>query len=374
MQKIAAILGMLVLAATIIIGCDKSGAGDVPADNFDRKALLTNVADNIILPAYTHYGEKVAAMKGAADAFVAAPDQASLATLRAAWRAAYFAWQQVELFNFGPADAALLRNYTNIYPTDVALLHSHISSGNYNLQEVGNNKVQGFPALDFLLYGAGNTDADILGKYTSHADAAKWKKYLLDVVNIISSKTAEVVTAWNGSYRNTFVSNDATGAGSPLSLMVNEYIMNFERFLRSGKFAIPAGVMSGVPAPEKVEAFYAKDLDMALAKTALQASRDFYLGKAFAGSSMGPSLYSYLQALGTNNANTDALATNINTQFGVLQAKMDALGSSVYNAIITNRTAVLDLYDEFQQQVRYLKVDMTSALGITITYTDNDGD
>ena len=25
-------------------------------------------------------------------------------------------------------------------------------------------------------------------------------------------------------------------------------------------------------------------------------------------------------------------------------------------------------------QVRYLKVDMTSAMSITITYTDNDGD
>jgi hypothetical protein len=253
-------------------------------------------------------------------------------------------------------------------------LRNHITSGSYDLETLTNNKVQGFPALDYLLNGAGSNDAEILANYTNGADAAKWKKYLTDVVNSMSAKMDKVVSDWKGSYRQQFVSNDGTGAGSPLSLMVNEYIMNFERFLRSGKFAIPAGVMSGTPAPEKVEAFYSKDLGMDLAKAALRASRDFYLGKSFNGSTTGPGLQSYLQALGKNNANVATLATNIENQFGVLDAKMTALGNSVYGAIAGNRPAVLALYDEFQKQVRYLKVDMISAMGITISYTDADGD
>ena len=35
---------------------------------------------------------------------------------------------------------------------------------------------------------------------------------------------------------------------------------------------------------------------------------------------------------------------------------------------------MVDVYTNMQTQVRYLKVDMTSAMSITITYTDNDGD
>lgn len=373
MRKLFGFISALILALAVP-ACNKNDDGDQPQDSFDRKALLTHVADQIIIPAYTYFQGALTEMKTAAEAFTAAPDATRLAAFRQKWRAAYLAWQQVELFSFGPADNALLRNFFNIYPTDVTLLRSHISAGTYNLEEFANNKVQGFPALDYLLNGVGANEAEILANYTTGAEAARWKKYVTDVVNIMNSKLAGVVAAWKGAYRQQFIDSDGTGAGSSLSLMVNEYIMSFERFQRSGKFAIPAGVMSGTAAPEKVEAFYSKDLGIELAKTALRASRDFYLGKSFNGSSTGPGLQTYLKALGQNNANVATLATQIESQFGVVEAKMNALGASVYDAILNNRTAVLALYDEFQKQVRYLKVDMTSALGITISYTDNDGD
>ena len=376
MKSVATKILLALFLVTIIgvVACNKEG-GDAPAtDNFDRKALLTNVADNIIIPAFTNYQTNLAALKTAADAYVAAPDVAKLTTLRQQWKAAYLAWQKVSLFNFGPADNVLLRNYTNIYPTDVALLRSYISSGNYNLEEIATNKVQGFPALDYLLNGAGASDTEIVANYTSGADAAKWKKYLTDVIGSMSTKLNTVVDAWKGAYRQQFIANDGTGAGSSLSLMTNEYIMYFERFYRSGKFGIPAGVMSGTPAPEKVEAFYSKNIGVELAQTALKASKDFYLGKTFNGGASGPSLYTYLQALGKNNANVATLATTIEAQFGTIETKLNSLGASVYNAIVTNRSNVLALYDELQKEVRYLKVDMTSAIGITISYTDNDGD
>lgn len=366
-------IAFAVFIAAAIVACNKDG-GDEPANNFDRKALLTNTADNIIIPAYTNFQAVFVEMKTANEAFTASPDAAKLTTLRQEWRAAYISWQQVELFNFGPAETLSLRNYFNIYPADVSLIKSHISSGSYNLEELANNKVQGFAALDYLLNGSGANDNEILSNYTANADAAKWKKYLSDVMNSMGTKINKVVSDWKGSYREQFINNDGTGAGSSLSLMVNEYVMYFERFLRSGKFSIPAGVMSGTPAPEKVEAFYSKDLGIELARTALNASRDFYLGKSFNGGAAGPGLYTYLQALGTNNANAATLATNIQNQFGVIENKMNGLGNSVYDAVVNNRNSVLALYDEFQKQVRYLKVDMTSATGITISYTDNDGD
>lgn len=355
------------------IACNK-GDNEQQPDGFDRKALLVNTADNIIIPAYTNFQAVYNEMKAAAIAFTNAPDAAKLTSLRQKWRAAYLGWQQVELFNFGPAETVLLRNYFNIYPTDVNLLRTYISSGSYNLEQLTNNKVQGFPALDYLLNGSGANDVDVVANYSTGADANKWKKYLSDVVASMDTKLGKVVNDWIGSYRQQFINNDGTGAGSSLSLMMNEYIMNFERFLRSGKFAIPAGIMSGTPTPDKVEAFYSKDFGIELARTALKASQDLYLGKAFGGGSTGPSLYSYLQALGKNSPNLATLAANIESQFAAIDAKMIGLGNSIYTAIINNRSSVLSLYDEFQKKVRNLKVDMASAIGITISYTDNDGD
>lgn len=373
MQKI--IFSLLVLSLTVFFACNKDNEGDqTGTDNFDRKAMLTHLADSLIIPAYSNYQSVFNEMKAAADAFVTAPDAAKLSALRDQWKLAYLAWQQVELYNFGPADAALLRNYSNIYPTDTTLLKSFISSGTYDLEALANNKVQGFPALDYLLNGSGNNDTEILENYTTSAEAAQWKKYLGDVVTSMHTKLNKVVSDWKGSYRQQFIDNSGTGAGSSLSLMVNEYIMNFERFLRSGKFGIPAGVMSGVAAPEKVEAFYSKEFGMELALKALDASRDFYLGKSFHAGSKGAGLQTYLQALGKNNQNVATLANNIEAQFGVIRSAMVSLSNSVYDAVENDRTSVLAVYDKMQQQVRYLKVDMTSAIGITISYTDNDGD
>lgn len=374
MQNVSRLIFSLIALSAVVIACNKNKDSDEPSDNFDRKALLTNTADNIIVPSYNHFQDVLTDLETAVATFTSAPGTANLVSLREQWKTAYISWQRVELFNFGPADEVLLRNYVNIYPTDVNLLRSAITSGTYNLEEIASNKIQGFPALDYLINGAGANDDEIVANYTTGADAEKWKNYLTDVITSMSARIDVVAEKWNGSYRQQFIDNDGTGAGSSLSLMVNEYIMNFERFIRSGKFAIPAGVMSGVADPTKVEAFYRRELGVELATTALAASHDLYLGKSFANGTAGPSLFTYLKALGENNTNVATLATNIDNQFTVIHTAAGNLGNSVYDAIVNNRNDVLALYDEFQVQVRNLKVDMASAIGITISYTDNDGD
>jgi predicted lipoprotein len=371
MTKLSASL-MVSFSILAILACNKGGenGGDQGDPKVaDRKALLVNVADNIIIPSFENTRSAIAAMKTAADDFTASPDAAKLHLLRQQWQAAYLAWQKTELFHFGPADNTTLRNYFNIYPTDVTLLKNHISSGTYDLEVIVNNKVQGFPALDYLLNGLGADDNSVLAFYTSSADASKWKKYINDITAIMTTKLASVTNTWKNTYRQQFVDNTGTGAGSSFSALVNEYIMYFERFLRSGKYAIPAGVMSGTAAPEKVEVYYSKTLGTQMALTALQAAEDFFLGKSFSTGANGPGLKTYLQSL-----NADALVTNIESQFTTLKAKATALGNSIHQAIVNNRPAVLALYDEFQKQVRYFKVDMVSVIGISITYTDNDGD
>lgn len=371
MIKLAALFLTAFTCFVVMVACNKSDDKDGQDDPrvADRKALLINVADSIIIPSFENAHTAVLAMKTSAVNFIASPDVAKLQLLRQQWQLAYQAWQKTELFHFGPADNTTLRNYFNIYPTDIALLNNHVSSGSYDLEVLINNKVQGFPALDYLLNGLGNDDNSILAFYTASADAAKWKQYLTDITSIMTSKLESVVTTWKNTYRQQFVNNTGTGAGSSFSALVNEYIMYFERFLRSGKYAIPAGIMSGTAAPEKVEVFYSKTLGTQMALTALQAAEDFFAGKSFKSGATGPGLRSYLLSL-----NASTLVASIESQFGIIKTNANALGNSIHYAILNNRAAVLALYDEFQKQVRYFKVDMVSVIGISITYTDNDGD
>ena len=56
------------------------------------------------------------------------------------------------------------------------------------------------------------------------------------------------------------------------------------------------------------------------------------------------------------------------------KAKIDALKPNFYQEVVDNNVAMKAVYTELQKAIRMLKVDMTSAMSITITYTDNDGD
>ena len=86
-------------------------------------------------------------------------------------------------------------------------------------------------------------------------------------------------------------------------------------------------------------------------------------------------LKSYLDGLDAKDASSGTLlSTIINNQFSTINDKVDQLSPDFYNQIQTNNQAMVDVYTSMQTQVRYLKVDMTSAMSITITYTDNDGD
>jgi predicted lipoprotein len=374
--------GKSILTFILVVVLSSCGGSDEPSpvddDSKDRDAILVHWADNIIKPSYANFNSKLDIMGSKADDFTDSPTNSSLLEFRSAWLSAYTEWQKVEMFEFGPADRYTLRNFFNIYPADVTGIAANINDPAANLDLPASYARQGFPALDYLINGTGSDDAAILAYYTTDADAAKRLAYVDKVVSRMETLLANVVTEWNGAYRDTFVASTGLDIGSSMGAVVNAYVLYYERYIRSGKIGIPAGIigaMVGTPYPEKVEAFYKRDISKSLVKTAHQAVIDFFNGKSINGGAEGPSLKSYLDGLGAKDASSGTLLSIIiNNRFSTINDKVDELSSDFYNQIQTNNQAMVDVYTNMQTEVRYLKVDMTSAMSITITYTDNDGD
>ena len=89
----------------------------------------------------------------------------------------------------------------------------------------------------------------------------------------------------------------------------------------------------------------------------------------------GPSFKTYLDGLeAKDDATSTLLSEIINIQCEIIEGKLDQLSPNLYQQVQINNQLMLDTYTEMQKLVRILKVDMTSAMSITITYTDNDGD
>ena len=100
---------------------------------------------------------------------------------------------------------------------------------------------------------------------------------------------------------------------------------------------------------------------------------DFINGVHFDSPENRLGLDDYMDFVGaTHGSNT--LSTSINNQLEAIINKIDALNDPLSNEILANKPSVEEAYTELQKLVPYLKVDMTSALGVLITYQDNDGD
>ncbi|RYU92700.1 imelysin family protein [Emticicia agri] len=370
---------LLLILTGLLWACGGGGETTDPPtpvdEGKDRKLILTHLADNIIIPAYGNFKAKLTLMVSNGDAFMAKPDMTTLTAFRASWVEAYTEWEKVELFDFGPAERQTLRSFFNIYPASEKGINDNIADPTANLEVPASFAQQGFPALDYLLNGLGTTDTAILAFYTTAPDAAKRIAYVKRLTSRMNTLLDKVITEWT-TYRETYISKTGLDIGSSFSLMVNGFVLHYERFIRSGKFGIPSGAMlNGVISPEKVEAFYKKDISRTLAQTAHQAVIDFFNGKNIKTGADGPSFKTYLTALGAKDSATgQSLAEIINNQFAASKGKMEGLKPNLYEEVKTNNPAMVAVYTEMQKAVRMLKVDMTSAMSITITYTDNDGD
>ena len=376
MKKFFGIISIL----TIIGACsdDSIGEGEPnpspgEGEMFERSSMLVNWADNIIIPAYTEFSLDLATLKASLEAFQSDVNETNLIELRSSWIAAYITWQHVAMFEIGPAESVGYQLNMNIYPTDAEKIEGFIASGNYDLSLSSNRDAKGFPALDYLINGLGDTDAGIVARFNG-ADSASIFTFMNTVLDNMIDLTEVVLGEWNSGYRDTFVANDGASATASTDRLVNDYIFYFEKYLRAGKMGIPLGVFSDSPLPQNVEAYYKSDISNTLFLEGLAAIQNFFNGNHYNSNTNGESLASYLDDLNTVKGGED-LTLLINNQFDA--AREAVSGLSPFRSEIegnTPPTNMLLAYDEVQKVVPLLKVDMVSAMSISIDFVDADGD
>ncbi|MEO0896983.1 MAG: imelysin family protein [Bacteroidota bacterium] len=357
----------------LLVSCDNGPVDPGDTDDFNRETMLVNWADNIIVPSFTAFQADAEALAAATDAFVQSVSQENLDELRQEWKDAYISWQNVSMFALGKAEAIALRTRINTYPLDKEQVDSNIDGGSWNLELPSNYISQGFPALDYLLYGIGDSDAEILDLYQTGEKASNYRDYLQQVSATIYSLIQDVVIDWNQGYRDSFVQNNGNSATASVDLLINDFLFYYEKHLRAGKVGIPAGVFSSGLLPTHVEAPYKQDFSKELLLQSLDAVQNFFNGVKFGGTETGESLDSYLDYLNSIKDGAD-LSQLINEQFDAARAKINELPDNFAQQIETDHIPVLQAYDELQKNVVLMKVDMLQALNVNVDYVDADGD
>ena len=382
-------------ALLIIQSCKKSGCTDPEAlnynidaqkddnsclyEDYDKLSLLTNLADNYIIPSLDAYKSKIVSLNIHVDSFIVNPNISNLTLLRTNWEDALLNWQDIGFLDFGPSENILLRKQTNTFPIDTAELNNSISTTEWNLDYVSSYDSKGLQALDYLLFKPGHTDNELITYYQNNISAKNYLKALAeDLYQNINYVTNEWIT-----YREDFIndfevttSNLSTNSqGSSISNIINALCLHYEFYVRRGKVGLPLGVFNGfsqLELPELVECYYSGKSTQNLVRS-VNSLRKYVTGSSYLNNDNGLGLDDYMDFVNAEQ-NSQQLSTVIDNQFLTILEELNNINGPLSEEIINNKSQITQTYQELQQLVPYMKVDMTSALGVLITYQDNDGD
>ena len=359
---------LFALLVCFFISCDKPSETSNPDTTVDlaelRQEIAIHLTNDLILPAYQDLNHKAVELNQAATTLSADATDENLNDLRLAHQAFWNCWQKTSLFYFGPIVSNGLRAGINTYPTDDEKIESNILTGTYQIGSLGNQDAEGLPALDYLLNNA--------EEITPQVELTEERlNYITTLTTAILNQVQNAEADWNnGSFKDNFTGLDATGTdvGSALGLIVNGIDLHFQRFVRDGKVAIPAGLRSaGVARPTLVEARFGK-YSTSLLLTSLKAYKDYFNGKGRIRND-GPCILEYLRQI-----DQPVLADQIDNHFTILIDKVELLDTSIAQQIENDNEALIDVFLSMQDLIAIFKSDMASVMGISITNQDNDGD
>jgi predicted lipoprotein len=351
------------ISVALFIGCsDDSTTSQTVWEQ--KSQMLTNWADNFIIPNYQNLSNKLSELETSVAAFNATPNTETLEATRVSWLEAYKSWQHVEMFNIGPAEQTYYHLKMNVYPASTENIDALIASGNFsNLDNAPYYSAQGFPAMDYLLFGVAEDDTSLVNRYTSNSN---YTNYLTEIMGRMVSNTNYVKSEWS-SYRAGFIASVENTATSSANKMTNDFIYYYEKGFRANKFGIPVGIFSGGNIfPEKVEAYHNENVSKLLALEAMDAIKSFFNGNG------NPSLKQFLDNFASEEMPN--LSSDINAQLDLGKSSIEGMDSNFVNQLNNDFSGMAVTYDNIQYGTVLLKTNMLSVLQIATDYVDADGD
>jgi len=268
------------------------------ADAFTKTALLEGIAQNVVFPGYEFALIKTKVLQSSVQAYVTALEAGDAATeleaAQEAWKAAALAWQETELYQFGPAadlggvatamGAKGLRKQIYSWPltnpcrVDQESLENVFSAANYTMNELEN--VYGLDAIEYLLFNRETTNACSSGHVVNNTEKeVHWAQlsdsdirerrahHALALTKEVNRQVESLIFAWKPGGENYMGSFTTAGNGSSLfgsvQLALNDVtdaLFYLDTLVKDKKLAKPAGIQDCTAASCEgyVESLYAR--------------------------------------------------------------------------------------------------------------------
>jgi predicted lipoprotein len=340
-------VGALVCLATL--GCSSQHTSP-------RSQVLRGLVENSAVPQARAVNDAQTALTAQLGELERAPGVPALQAAQAAWKRAVLAWEAARALRIGPVveTRALLR--AMYWPVRIEALEK-LHSANQPLDDARIDRlgvdVRGMFALEWLLFGAPHTSLS-----SASPDAARARALASALSrNVQHYAQLTVQQLGDGDALTASLSHDEQQS---LSRLVELIVVTVEA-LTNERLAplLPT-------APKALRALALRGgvsgISGELLLTQLTATAQLYAGERGAG----------LSAL--VKAAAPALDPHLRSVFREAQARLRALGPSLEPAVERDPESVVRAYVALKQLERALKSELSSALGVTLTFQSGDED
>ena len=362
-----------------LVACKKD---EEQKTSIDQAALLENMLQQVILPAYQDYSNSLQAFDKSWSAFKTNQTKAQLGAVQKDFKQAYLNWTHCEPFDFGPAMEQSLYSYTAVFPAKPELIEKHIGAKDLNvLDQETNATARGFSALDYLLYGKKSgedvyqkaTPSEVVG--TFKADKVR-RDYVDGVLQRMKSRIEKVESLWKGDYGKKFLSTLGVAKESSISNLANFFSKTYE-LTKNARIRFPLTDGIGKSHPELLEARFS-GISKDLIVESIKAAQNIYLGRSKSGKD-GLGFHDWLEKIGGTkkvDGKEQGIAEALNAQLKTALEACQAIPQDMEAALSsgTQKDKIQTANLEVSKAVVLIKVDMTSLIGVQIVYADNDGD
>ncbi|MDX1952215.1 MAG: imelysin family protein [Verrucomicrobiota bacterium] len=328
---------------------------------FSKPAMLEDLWSGVLVPSFADFHKQAQELKSATENFKANPTQDTLLAARKAWKSALLKWKLTTVAHFGPALESGLLNRIYYWPSrrnsiDKVLRDTAELTPEY-LANLGVTAVS-MGALEYLLFHATRDDAALLSTFEGEAGARR-RAYVSAVASEIERDSRELLAAVSSEKAKTTFVN---GGQESLTAIVNLIAATVEgqtviRLRQGIQFSA-----SKLTSPDFFEGGNS-GTSVELITAALMGAKAYFTG---APSRLG--LKDNLKQVGS------PIQTSLLAQFDAAIAALEAIQMPLADALKNKKELVEKAHDECKKLEIMLKADLTSALGVALTFTSVDGD
>lgn len=361
------------LALALIFGSASTLRADPTPD--DYRKLNTTLIERHVVPRYRALAAATADLSQRAEIFCKAPDAAGLASFKAAFLKGVDAWQAIQHVRFGPVDLFMRSMRVAFWPDprDTAGRQleqvlakrdaTAIDSKGFGDHSVA---VQGFPALELLLYDDGAEKALL-----ANDEAGTFRcRFAVAVTQNLKAVAADLVREWTEDER-PFAKIVAEGNTDPYrtpkeaTLELFKCLHTAVELVADHKLKKPLGPAAKRARPKLAESWRSGH-SLTNIRTNLAAAEAMYLGEGEGGFS------AFVVGVAGNKELDDLLRR----AFAQTRGTAASIKIPLAEAIVAKdeRPKVERLQAEAAALKAILAKDLTAAIGIPLGFNALDGD